>query len=159
MNKTLQAIENAIKRVPEGVALYTDPQTPIGDVHIRIGNKIQAIGNKSYAAASVLLLNNAMSLISQARKAEELRAENEQLKQALQIYADERNHCRTLRMSKWYSVEMEQHYGDYNPSFIEVDRGRIARGTLNGRSLDEITNSDVHDKEGVYTNADRNRTN
>ncbi|CAF1772615.1 hypothetical protein NRS6084_03901 [Bacillus subtilis] len=71
-------------------------------------------------------------LIEEANKSHQLQEENGRFKKALQIYAAENNYRRTLRMSKWATVDMENRYGDYNPSFMEVDRGQTARKALEG---------------------------
>ncbi|MEC1900992.1 VWA domain-containing protein [Bacillus atrophaeus] len=74
--------------------------------------------------------------VNQFRQAREeiqrLNQENGRFKKALQIYAAENNYRRTLRMSKWATVEMENRFGDFNPSFMEVDRGQTARKALEG---------------------------
>ncbi|GED03696.1 VWA domain-containing protein [Bacillus atrophaeus] len=74
--------------------------------------------------------------IHQFRQAREeiqrLNQENGRFKKALQIYAAENNYRRTLRMSKWATVEMENRFGGFNPSFMEVDRGQTAREALEG---------------------------
>ncbi|NTU18410.1 hypothetical protein [Bacillus subtilis] len=71
-------------------------------------------------------------LIEEANKSHQLQEENGRFKKALQIYAAENNYRRMLRMSKWATVDMENRYGDYNPSFMEVDRGQTARKALEG---------------------------
>lgn len=71
-------------------------------------------------------------LIEEANKSHRLQEENGRFKKALQIYAVENNYRRTLRMSKWATVEMENRFGDFNPSFMEVDRGQTAREALEG---------------------------
>ncbi len=35
-------------------------------------------------------------------------------------------------MSQWATVENEKRFGDFNPSFMEVDRGQTARKALEG---------------------------
>ncbi|QZT42570.1 hypothetical protein [Bacillus amyloliquefaciens] len=74
--------------------------------------------------------------VIQFRQAQEeisrLRAENNRFKGALQVYADENKYRRTLRMSQWATVENEKRFGDFNPSFMEVDRGQTARKALEG---------------------------
>ncbi|WP_411801434.1 hypothetical protein [Bacillus atrophaeus] len=71
-------------------------------------------------------------LIEEANKSHRLQEENGRFKKALQIYAAENNYRRTLRMSKWATVEMENRFGGFNPSFMEVDRGQTAREALEG---------------------------
>ncbi|MFP3683937.1 hypothetical protein SB847_09290 [Bacillus sp. SIMBA_026] len=61
-----------------------------------------------------------------------LQLENGRFKEALLIYADENKYRRTMRMAQWATVEMENRYGDFNPSFMEVDRGQTAREALEG---------------------------
>ncbi|SCV43731.1 hypothetical protein BQ1740_3677 [Bacillus subtilis] len=74
--------------------------------------------------------------VHQFRQAQEeirkLQTENGRFKEALLIYADENKYRRTLRMMKWATVEMEKRFGDFNPSFMEVDRGQTARKALEG---------------------------
>ncbi|MEC3772224.1 hypothetical protein [Bacillus velezensis] len=74
--------------------------------------------------------------VIQFRQAQEeiqrLQLENGRFKEALLIYADENKYRRTMRMAQWATVEMENRYGDFNPSFMEVDRGQTAREALEG---------------------------
>ncbi|MCY8103393.1 hypothetical protein [Bacillus mojavensis] len=71
-------------------------------------------------------------LIEEANKSHRLQEENNRFKEALQIYADENKYRRIPRMSRWVTVEMEKQFGDFNPSFMEVDRGQTAREALEG---------------------------
>ncbi|WP_340639568.1 hypothetical protein [Bacillus atrophaeus] len=74
--------------------------------------------------------------VNQFRQAREeiqrLNQENGRFKKALQVYADENKYRRIPRMSQWATVEMEKQFGDFNPSFMEVDRGQTAREALEG---------------------------
>ncbi|WP_262417701.1 hypothetical protein [Bacillus sp. YC2] len=74
--------------------------------------------------------------VNQFRQTQEdiqrLQAENKRYRETLKIYADENSYRRTLRLSEWNTVEMEKKYGDFNPSFMEVDRGQTARKALEG---------------------------
>ncbi|WP_437132747.1 hypothetical protein [Bacillus atrophaeus] len=71
-------------------------------------------------------------LIEEANKSHRLQEENGRFKKALQVYADENKYRRIPRMSQWATVEMEKQFGDFNPSFMEVDRGQTAREALEG---------------------------
>ncbi|MCY8513783.1 hypothetical protein [Bacillus atrophaeus] len=65
-------------------------------------------------------------LIEEANKSHRLQAENNRFKEALQVYSDENKYRRTPRMSQWATAENEKLFGDFNPSFMEVDRGQTA---------------------------------
>ncbi len=107
---------------------YIIEQSYVKDIMIGYMRKQQAIIEEHQRQQEVT--------VNQFRQAREeisrLRAENNRFKEALQVYADENKYRRTLRMSQWATVENEKRFGDFNPSFMEVDRGQTARKALEG---------------------------
>ncbi|MDV5127001.1 MULTISPECIES: hypothetical protein [Bacillus amyloliquefaciens group] len=113
-----------------GFAKYIKRNRP--DLNINEGQLISYETWGHEGEAKAIQEANTKELRQAQEKISRLRAENNRFKEALQVYADENKYRRTLRMSQWATVENEKRFGDFNPSFMEVDRGQIAREALEG---------------------------